>query len=279
MKKEDKAKLILIFLTIIWGAGFPLTSIILKSMGTFTFVSVKGFLAAIVIMIIFFKKIKVIDKNLIKAAFLLALTLVLGNLLQAGSMVFTTASKCSFISGLPVIFVPIIIAIIHKKLPGKRKILAICVAIIGLYFLTYNRSSGINIGDVLAVMSSFIYSFQIILVDRFGNKYDGIMLAAVELVFIGVMSLVPGILLEGYYVNLNSFIVIVGILITGLLGSALGMAVQNKVQPLLNPSSAALIYLFEPVFGALFSVLIGDRLSLRALIGAALILLAMFLEK
>jgi drug/metabolite transporter (DMT)-like permease len=279
MKKENKAQIVLILVSVIWGAGFPLSSIILKSMGTYTLVSVKGFLAATALFLIFHKKIGIIDKKMIQAGFLLALALVIGNLLQTGGMVFTSPSKCSFISGLPVIFVPIIISITHKKLPEKKKILAICIAIIGLYFLTYTGGGGLNLGDVLTMVSSIVYSFQIILVDRFGSKYDGIMLAAIELWFVGILALIPGIFLEGYHVELHSGIVLAGILITGLLGSGLGMAVQNKVQPLISPSSAALIYLFEPVFGAFFSVFIGDVLSPRALIGAALILGAMFLEK
>lgn len=279
MKKENKAQLILILVTVIWGIGFPLTSLALKSMGPFTLVSVKSFLACIVLMLIFHRNLKSINKELLVAGFLLALSLVGGNLLQTGGMVYTTPSKCSFVSGLPVIFVPIIIAIMHKTLPEKKKVLAIGVAILGLFFLTYNGDTGINKGDLLTMLGSLVYSFQIIIVDRFGSKYDGIMLAVVELFFVGILSCIPAFIFEGYHIGIHSTIAIICILVTGLLGSGLGMAVQNKMQPLLTPSSAALIYLCEPVFGAFFSIFIGDVLSPKAIFGALLILLAMFLEK
>ena len=279
MKKENKAQIILIFITLIWGVGFPLTSLALKDIGPFTLVSVKSFLAVIALFIIGRKNIRLINKKLIIAAFLIALTLVAGNLLQAGAMVYTTPSKCSFITGLTVVFVPILMIILYKNPPSIKKIASIGVAIIGLMLLTYNGDKGINKGDILALFSSVAYSIQVLLVDKFGSRYDGIILAGVELFFVGVLSLIPALLLEGYHIGVSNNVMVICILVTGILGSGLGMAVQNKMQPYLDPSHAALIYLCEPVFGAFFSMFIGDVLSPMAIIGAILILVAMFLER
>lgn len=279
MKQESKAKWALIFSTMMWGMGFPLTSLTLKHMGAFTLVSVKNLLAAALLLLVFRKNIPRINRELVKAAFFIALTLVVGNILQTGAMVYTTPSKCSFISGLVVVFVPIIMTVIYKKPPTRKKIFSIFVALVGLFLLTYNGDHGINRGDLLTLISAFIYSFQVIMVDRFGKKVDALMLAAVEVFFVGIMSLPVGIYFEGYHIAIHQGIVVVCILVTGLLGTGVGMAAQNKMQPYISPSHAALIYLCEPVFGAFFSIFIGDILSLRAIGGAILILAAMFLEQ
>lgn len=277
MKKELKAEMILVFATIIWGAGFPLTSLALKGIGPYTLVSIKSMLAAVVLFIVFRKKIKCIDFNMIKAAVLIAISLVVGNLLQTAGMLYTTPSKSSFITGLSVVFVPILMAIMYRKKPKSKIILAVLISVIGLVFLTYNGDKGINLGDILTVLCAFVYSFQVLFVDKFGKQYDGIMLAAVELIAVALSSLIPAVLMEGYQINFSNNMVIWCILITGLLGSGVGMVAQNKMQPLLNPSHAAIIYLCEPVFGVIFSSFIGDILSLRAAFGCILILAAMFI--
>lgn len=278
MKKETKAQAVLIFITFIWGVGFPLTSLTLKHMGTYTVVSIKSILAAVVLFIVFRKNIRGINIELIKSSLLIALTLVVGNLLQTGAMVFTTPSKCSFISGLTVVFVPIIMTFVYKKPPTKKKLISIFIALFGLFLLTYNGDKGVNFGDILTLLSAVVYSFQVILVDKFGKKHDGLMLAAVEVLFVGILCLPPAVAFEGYHIAFSSGIVVIAILITGIFGTGFGMAAQNKMQPYISPSHAALIYLCEPVFGAFSSMFIGDILSLRAILGAAMILIAMFLE-
>lgn len=277
MRKELKAQIVLIFVTLIWGAGFPLTSLALKGIGPYTLVSIRSFLAAAFLFVLVKDKQNKFNCEAIKAGSLIALTLVVGNLLQTAGMLYTTPSKSSFITGLSVVFVPILMLIIHRKNPKLNIVISVILAVIGLLILTYNGDKGINIGDILTILCAFTYSFQVLLVDKFGKKIEGITLASIELFVVGILSLPPALIMERYKISYSSNIVIICIIVTGLLGGGLGMVAQNKMQPLLNPSHAAIIYLCEPVFGVLFSSLIGDILSIRSLIGAAIILSAMFI--
>lgn len=277
--KKNKAEAVLIFITMIWGMGFPLTSTALKGgIGPYTLVSVKSFVATLVLAIIFKNKFKLMNLKMIASGALVALALVIGNIFQTLGMVYTTPSKSGFITGLSVVFVPILLIIIYRKRPKRRIVLGALTAVIGLFFLTYNGDAGVNIGDLLTVLCAFSYSFQILLVDKTGKEYDGIMLAIVELFMVGVFSLIPAVMFESYKIAPHSSVIIC-IFITGIFGGGVGMAVQNKMQPQINPSHAAIIYLFEPVFGVFFSSLIGDVLSPIAIIGCLLIFLAMFISR
>ena len=198
----------------------------------YTLVSVRSFIAAFVLLIVFRKKIKFLDFNTIKAAILIGFALVVGSILQLAGMVYTTPSKSSFITGLTVVFVPIIMTIRYRNKPKTKIILAVIISVIGLFFLTYNGDKGFNLGDILTLSCAFVYSFQLLFVDRFGKKYDGIMLAAAELLAVGIFSLIPAIIMEGYKINFSNSIVIWCIIITGILGGGVGMAAQNKMQPL-----------------------------------------------
>lgn len=277
MKKEFKAQIVLVLLTAIWGLGFPLTSLALGGIGPYTLVSIRSLLASLMLIIIFRKRIRTINWKTIKAGALIAIALMVGSFLQTGGMLYTTPSKSSFITGFSIIFVPILMIIIYKKPPTKRIFMSIVVSIIGLVLMTYNGDAGINIGDILTLLCALVFSAQVLLVDKFGGSFDGITLAMVELITMSILATPVALFQEGYHVDFTSASVILCILITGILGSGFAMAMQNKMQPLLNPSHAAVIYLCEPVFGVFFSLFIGDVLSLRAGIGAILILVAMFI--
>jgi drug/metabolite transporter (DMT)-like permease len=278
MTKVSKARFVLIGTTIIWGLGFPLISVALTNgMGPYTLVSIRGFIATIALAFIAKGKLKQINKELLISAFLVGSTLGIGNILQNVAMLYTTPSKCSFITGLSVVFVPILMIIFYKKRPTKRIISGIILSIVGLIVMTYTGDGSINIGDFLTLICAFILSLQILFVDKFGTKYDGVVLATFEMLFLAVISLIPAVFLEGYHINFTNPSVVTCILITGILGSGFGMLAQNKAQPLLNPSTATIIYLGEPVFGSLFSIFVGDIMTPRAILGAVMILIAMFL--
>ncbi|ADL52579.1 DMT family transporter [Clostridium cellulovorans] len=277
MRKELKAQIILVLLTAIWGLGFPLTSLALGGIGPYTLVSVRSLLASLMLIIIFRKRISIINWKTIKAGVLIAIALMVGSFLQTGGMLYTTPSKSSFITGFSVIFVPIFMIIIYKKPPTRRMVMSIVISIIGLILMTYNGDAGINIGDILTLLCALVFSVQMLLVDKFGSSFDGITLAMVELITMSILATPVAFLQEGYHIDYTSTSVILCILVTGLLGSGFAMVMQNKMQPLINPAHAAVIYLCEPVFGVFFSLFIGDMLSLRAGIGAVLILIAMFI--
>jgi drug/metabolite transporter (DMT)-like permease len=277
MTQESKAELSLIGVTAIWGAGYPIMSVTLRDAGPYTYVAFRSILAAIAFTIVFHKKLSKIDKTAVKGGLLIAITLAVGNILQVLGLLYTTPSKSSFITSLSVIFVPLIIAIIYKKLPGKYTVLAVIFSLIGLFLMSYpGGKGGLNKGDLLTLSCALCYSFQILLVDRYGKKTDVIALTCIELIFVAILSLIPGIAFEGLKMTFNT-VTIGALIFTAIFGSAIGMWVQNKMQPYTNPSHAAVIYLGEPVFGAFFSIFIGDILSGRALAGCIIVLVGMLI--
>lgn len=152
--------------------------------------------------------------------------------------------------------------------------MGIILSIVGLALLSYNEINGINLGDILTLICAFCFSARILLVDKFGGEVDPILLTILELFVVGILALIPSIFVDRLQITMN-MVSIGAVVFTTVFCTALAMAVQNKMQHYTNPTHAAIIYLAEPVFGAIFSAFVGDILSGRTLLGCIIILFGM----
>lgn len=274
MSKELKADISLLLITIFWGASFPIMKFALRDIGPLTLVVFRNGFGAILLTIIFYKRFRNINMRVIKGAVLIGLSLLIGCVFQVMGLLYTTSSKSGFITGLNVVFVPIIISVIYKKKPDSKTIIGIILSVIGLALISLNNDYSINIGDVFTLLGAFVFSFQILFVDKYGKGVDVLLLTCLELWVVGILGIIPAIGFEGLHMNLNAFS-IGALIFTTVFCTTIAMCVQNKMQPYTNPTHAAIIYLAEPVFGAIFSTFVGDILSLRGLIGCILIFMGM----
>jgi drug/metabolite transporter (DMT)-like permease len=272
MRQELKADLALIGVTVFWGTSFPIMSIVLKSMPPYSFIAIRSTLGAMLLSAVFYKSFRKIKFKDIKAASLIGVSLLIGMIFQVVGLIYTTPSKSGFITGLNVVFVPLILAFAYRKLPDLKTFVGIILSVIGLALMSINGSMGINFGDILTLLGAIAFSFQILLVDKYGKEVDAGLLTSLELFVVGLLAFVPAIGIERLQFDMNVFVV-GAILFTAIFSTAIAMWVQNKMQPYTNPTHAAIIYLAEPVFAAIFSAFIGDKLTGRSLAGGLLILL------
>jgi drug/metabolite transporter (DMT)-like permease len=276
MNRQLKGDLGLLGVTLLWGTSFPIMKVFLKDIPPYSFIAIRYFLSAIILAIIFNKKIRNINKDTIKAGIFIGLPLCLGSILQILGLLYTTPSKSGFITGFSVIFVPIFLAIIYKKFPDRKTIYGAILSIIGLGIMCINiETMSFNKGDFLTLISAVAFAIQIILVDRFIKKdVDIIAVTCLELLVTGALSFLPAIVIEKMNMNINVYSA-AAIIFTILFCTIGAYGMQNKMQSYTTPTHAAIIFLGEPVFSAFFSTFIGDRLTPKVLIGCIFILVGM----
>lgn len=272
MTKELKADLSLLGITMFWGISFPIMSIALKSIQPYSFIAIRYTLAAIILAVVFHKSFKTINKKDIKASLLIGMSLLIGTIFQVVGLIYTTPSKSGFITGLNVVFVPITLAVIYKRFPDLKTMLGLVLSVVGLALMSINGKMGINFGDFLTLLGSISFSFQILLVDKYAKQVDAGLLTSLELFVAGLLCFIPAIGIEKLQMDLSPF-VIGAVAFTAVFSTAIAMCVQNKMQPYTNPTHAAIIYLAEPVFAAIFSAFIGDKLTGKSFAGCMFILL------
>lgn len=284
MTKQIKADLFLLSMTAIWGSSFILMKNVLEHIPSFAYLSLRFIIATIVLVVIFYKNLKTANRKVILFGCIVGLLLFGGMALQVTGLYYTTASNSAFITGLNVILVPIVSSILLKKKPDRASTIGVFLAFAGLFFLSGGLSFCFNLGDFLTLLCAVCFTFQIILIDKFTNDQDPKTLAVIQIGFAALLNTFVWLGLDFKPFELDTSVIIT-LAITGVLGTALAFAGQTIVQRFTSPTHTALIFAAEPLFGAVFAMIIPNTqgvtevLKFNSAVGCLLILAGMLIAE
>jgi drug/metabolite transporter (DMT)-like permease len=179
----------------------------------------------------------------------------------------TTTSNSAFITGLFVVFTPMIEVLVTRRLPDARVVIAIVVSATGLFLLT-GASLEIGAGNALTLGCAVMFGAWIFLGGVFSQRFDPVALTAAQMAVLTVCA-VPVVLVGGLG-HVTGEVVFAAI-VTGVACSALAFTLQLWAQRYVEPSRAAVILLFEPVVAGFVGYLVGERLGIKGYVGALVI--------
>jgi drug/metabolite transporter (DMT)-like permease len=199
----------------------------------------------------------------------------IGYWFQNAGLERTTTSNSAFITGLFVVFTPLIETAVLRRWPGPNVLAAVVIATVGLFLLTGADLSR-NTGDLLTLGCAFFFGIWIYMGGRLSQRYDPVMLTAMQLALVALLA-VPVVAFEGLgHIDAQ---VVAAVLITGVLCSAVAFSLQLWGQRYVEPSRAAVILLFEQVVAGVVGYAVGERLGVAGYIGAFVILGGMLLAE
>lgn len=270
----NRSELILLGITAIWGFTFPAMKVSLDYLPPILFLAYRFGLASLLMLLVF--RSKVLKKETLKEGFIVGLTLFFGHGFQIVGLKYTTASNSAFITSLYVVFTPFIAYFILRDRLKPRDVISLAVALAGLYLIS-GASLDFNYGDLLTVFCALSFAFQIVLIQKFGEK-DYLSLAFWQIFWNFVLSLAFALIFEPFVLPKNP-LPRLGILYTSVFATVIAFTLQVKHQRNTKAHKAALIYSAEPIFGHISAFLtIGEVLSLKGYLGAALIMASIWNE-
>ncbi|MGE5693324.1 MAG: DMT family transporter [Candidatus Zixiibacteriota bacterium] len=154
-KKQLRADLILVFITLIWGSTFTVVKGALADITPFYFNAIRFALAALIFLVLFYKKIFPLDFFSLRAGVAVGFCLFLGFAFQTYGLAYTSASRSAFLTSLLVLWVPFISLFVEKESPAFSHWVAIGVAIAGMWFLNRPETGQLNRGDWLTLACAF----------------------------------------------------------------------------------------------------------------------------
>ena len=200
-----------------------------------------------------------------------------GSLQQVG-MVYTTVGKAGFLTALYILMVPIL-GIFLGRHCSFLVWSGVGLALIGLYLLCVSGVSEINRGDVLMLGSAFSFAVQILCVDHFSPRVNGIWLSALQFLVSGLLSVPAALLLE----HPDAASVLLSwkpIAYAGVMSCGIAYTLQILGQRDLNPTIASLIMSLESSISAISGwIILGQALSPRELAGCVLMFCAIILAQ
>ena len=281
-----KSDILLLVASLIWGTAFVAQRKGMEYIGPFLFNGIRFLLGAFVLIpFILAKKNNSHGleqsglTNPIRREFVvLGLLLFGGASLQQIGIVFTTAGKAGFITGLYVILVPILGMLLHRKTRISTWLGAV-LAIMGLYLLSVQQDFSIQKGDLLVLVGAFFWASHVLAIDRFTKQFAPLQLAFWQFILCAILSLGLGIMLEQTTMQalLNTTI---PILYAGILSVGAAYTLQVIAQKRAHPSHAAIILSLESPFAALAGYLVlNEALSGREVLGGVLMVLGMIISQ
>ncbi len=270
----------LLLITIIWGYTFVTVKESLSIVPPFEFIGLRFLLASVVFLILFNKSIRLaLTKEIAIAGLIAGIVFFAAYAFQTVGLQYTTATNAGFITGLFVVIVPFMSVFISHKFPQVSSFVAAGAAAIGLFLLTFHFNRNLNIGDILIFFCAIAVAYHMILLGKFSPLYDTYALVFIQMIVVSGLSFLFHFPLEEFNSPLTPQI-IWSLTITGVLASALALAVQTYAQKYISPTRTAIILTMEPVFAGVFGyILLAEKLSIINLIGALFIIIGILISE
>ncbi len=277
--KGRQAELALIAVTVVWGLTFALVKRTLESLSPFVFMTYRFFLAFLAMLAVSRRTLRSMNVRVLAAGSLLGLFLYAAYSFQTFGLKYTSAGNAGFITGLFVVFVPILSTLILKKRPRPLSILSVAVAVVGLGFLSLQPGLRVNSGDLLVLACAFTYSLHIIYMDRFVAEHDLALLTLTQMGVVALLQAASALLFEDFVLPRGGYPWMT-IALCGVLASAAAFFIQAWAQRHLSPVRTSVVLIMEPVFSVFFGMLLlGERLTWRGWLGCGLMLAGMLITE
>lgn len=277
-----KADLTLLFVAAVWGSGFVAQRLATTQLSTEYFNSGRFLLAALLLLglaLIQHKKPEVRQAE-IPWMMLAGVLLFAAAWLQQAGLVTTTISNASFITGMYVVLVPLILLVIFKNRVSWLSWVAVFLAALGVMLLSLQGEFRLARGDALELIGAVLWAFHVILVGRLAGRGASVLwFSVIQFATCGLLNLGLGLFLDpqGLVSLVGAWPVVV---YSGILPIGMGFTLQIAGQKHAPAVDAAIILSMEAVFGTLFGYLfLQELLSPRQLFGCALLLVAMILAQ
>jgi len=266
----------LMVLAILWGSTFFSIKRLLTHIPASDFLAVRFLISTVILTAVFARSLRMSRRTLVHGL-VLGLLWAAAQLLQTVGLGLTAASISGFITGLYVVFTPILGYILFRLKVSRWVWVAVGLATVGLAALTLKPGGGLlGVGELLTVGCAIMYALHIAMLGRWSTPAEAAQLTVAQswsmtVVFIAVAA-PDGIVWPADAMDWAWMIYL------AVLCGAVALLVQTWAQGHLEPSRAAVIMCSEPLWATFFAILFGgERPTWLFAVGAVAILGAMYL--
>jgi len=265
----------LLAVTAVWGSTFFLLKGVVERVPVTDFLAVRFAIAAVAVWLLAPRSLSRLTAVERRNGVLLGLVYGAAQVLQTVGLQSTSASVSGFVTGMYVVFTPLLGALLLSARIGRTVWTAVALATAGLAVLSLQGLS-VGTGEALTLASAVLYAAHIVGLGLWSTSRNALGLTVVQLLTItavcGAGAAPGGLTLPATGGDWGS------LLYMAVVAGAMALVVQTWAQAHLPATRAAIIMTMEPVFAGLFAVLFGgERLGPRVVLGGALVLAAMYL--
>ena len=281
-------QLLLVLATVAWGTSFFILKETIETVNELFVISIRFLISGVLLGVIFYKKFKKLSKASIVRGLILGIILAAAYVIQTYGLKLTTPSRNAFLTSSYCVMVPFIVWIMTKRAPKLYNVISAVLCLVGIGFVSFSSKLELGfeylIGDMLTLVCAVFYGLQLIFIDKYQQSgEDNVTLLVIELLTVGIVCGALSLIVElpfrpqGFILNLEQILKIGYLTIVCTLFAQLFLIYGQK-HTTVNQSS--IILSLEAVFGALFSVVLGnEKLTAGLIIGFVIIFVAMIINE
>lgn len=276
MKNEHRvAAAGLLVIAVLWGGSFVLVKQVVDSVDIETFLAARFTIAALLFTL--FMRRSSFDRGTMLKGTAVGAALAAGYWLQTTGLQWTTPTKSAFLTSLSVIFVPAIDLLAGRRNVARKVILAALVAFVGTFLMVEGWKESLSVGDTLTIFCALAFAGHLVLATRFSRASDPATLAFLQVAVVALVMMPFAEISTLRSLQPRSWMVIIG---TAAVNTTLSFFILMWAQRRTSASEAVVLLSVEPVAAAALGVLLGsEQLTLAAVTGGVLILVAIFLAE
>ena len=283
--KQFLSTLCLVLAAFIWGTAFVAQTTGMEYVGPLTFTNIRFIIGSILVAPLAFREFSkfknIKNKNkLLVIMFLTGVCLLLGSYLQQYALQYTKIGNAAFLTILYVPFVPIISRFFLKRKIHWSIWLSVSICLAGSYFLTIQNNFEAQFADILVVICAVFFALHCILIDEYFEIVDAPFTLATTQFFLCFIISLPLIFIfenptiEGIYKEIFE------LLYVGVMSVAIAFTLQIIGQRYVKPSTAAITFSLEGVFGSLAAwIILSQVLTQLQIVGCFLILMGVLITQ
>lgn len=276
-KSQAFYKLLIVTATVIWGFSFVAMK---EAVGVLTpawLLAARFGLTGLILLAVFHKRVITnFNKQHVLHGLLIGAILYTSFYFQTLGLSHTTAGKNAFLSAAYVVFIPFILWVWAKVRPNKYNAIAAVLCLSGIGCVALETSSaGLNIGDVLTLISAVGFAIHLIIVNRISVNSDILTLTVWQFIFGGCLAIMHASFAEAppAFTLLLDPAFLWNLFYLVVFASCMSLVFMNVGFAKVPPTQGALLLSLEGVFGALFSILFySDPFTLKLTIGFLLVM-------
>lgn len=283
-----RGNLLLLVTSAIWGFGFIAQQFGSRALPPFSFNACRFALgsASLLPLIVIFgwhdpakRRARAASRRLsVQGGLLNGGVMFLGAWLQQAGIAETTAGQAAFLTGLYILFVPMLGLFMHHRVPLTTWCAGI-LALVGLYLLSVREDLSVSRGDVFEIAGAVFWALHILCIDAYVKRSDPLEFSFWQFAFCALFSVGTALFLEpGGFAHVGD--ALLPILYCGVVSVGIAYTLQVVAQKDVIPAHAALILSVETVFATLGgAVVLGENLGLRGYVGCVLMFSGMILAQ
>lgn len=262
----------LLIVAALWGLTFPLIGESMTTQDPFLFVSLRFSLAALFVIPYFLKHL---TKKIFVVGCILGVIQSAVFISQTVGLETIDPSRAAFLTGINVLLVPFLSPLLRMGFPTRHDVISAIICCVGIFILTECDIGQMSRGDIWIVSSAVLIGLSIVYIGQQAKSdMNPFMLSYAQIVMTALFSWIPTFFFSDMnFIPFQSSQALTSLIVCSIFATIVAITLQAKYQKHVSLQNAALIFSLEPVFAAVFDVILrGATPKIYTLIGGVVIL-------